>query len=77
MSSALLLPIRNSSSRYCADWNPDERPSVLRNAEYVPGLQQLLLDGGYPRQPLERRTEIVAAHAVDDGVELVQTELHP
>src|SRR6185295_19154445 len=36
--SRFLLPRLNSISRYCSDWNPDERPRVLRNAEYSKGV---------------------------------------
>ena len=38
MTSRFLLPSLNSSSRYCSDWNPEERPSVLRNEEYSNGV---------------------------------------
>ena len=40
-------------------------------------MQQLLLNGRDARQHLERRTEIIAAHAIDGRVQLVQAQFHP
>src|SRR5678810_924835 len=37
-TSRFLLPSLNSSSRYCSDWNPEDRPSVFRNDEYSNGV---------------------------------------
>ena len=37
--AAFLLPNRNSSSRYCADWKPDALPSTCRNCAYSDGVR--------------------------------------
>jgi hypothetical protein len=35
--AAFLLPRRNSTARYCADWKPDDEPNEPRNSAYSAG----------------------------------------
>ena len=45
--------------------------------QHAPGAEQLFLQARDARQHLERRIEIVAAHAFEHVVELVQEQAHP
>ncbi len=45
--------------------------------QHAPGAQQLFLQPRDARQHLERRIEVVAAHALEHVVELVQEQPHP
>ena len=84
--SAFLLPRRNSTSRYCADWNPERVARNGRISAYSLGVSvastdhwsvSVLLDVLDPRQPLERGGEVVGAQQRAGRAQLVDHQLEP
>ena len=84
--SAFLLPSRNSTSRYCADWKPE---LVARNGrisayslgrqrrEHRPLVGERVLDVLDPCHPLERGGEVVGAQQRAGRAQLVDHQLEP
>ena len=73
-------------ARYCADWKPDEVPSVgperlvfggRQRFQHRPLLEELLLDQLDAREDLEAGVETIVAHEGDRRLELVDHQLHP
>ena len=55
-------------ARYCADWKPDELPSVERNPSYSDGVRVRRDLGVVVLEPQDK---------ADRRLELVQHQLHP